>query len=110
MRDKHICSNKNDMCLTVSPNIKDGGVFVNLMAFEESAKSQQWISKAFHTRPLVTLTNVGTSVCLFEPMDNKGKRKAITTVKTCPTTITHLEYLFYFEKINFMNRKNGSPF
>ena len=37
-RDKHICSDKNDMCLTVLPNLKDGGVYVNLMAYEESAK------------------------------------------------------------------------
>ena len=56
------------------------------------------------------MTNVGTSLCLFEPMDNKGKGISITTVKTCSTSYIHLEYLFYFEKVNLMNRKNYSPF
>ena len=45
IRNEHICSNKNDMCLTVSLNIKDGGASLNLMAYEESGKSQQWIFK-----------------------------------------------------------------
>jgi len=102
------------MCLTVSPNIKDGGVFLNLMAYEESAKSQKWIVKehqAFDAKGLVTLTNVGTSLCLAEPMENEGKRgKAKTIVKACPTSYTYLDYLYYFEKVNLTNRKNCSPF
>ena len=98
------------MCLTVSPDIKNGGVFLNLMEYEESAKSQQWISQASNSNPLVTLNNVGTSLCLFEPWDNKGKRQANTKVKNCPAGYTHLEYLFYFEKVNLVNRKNCSPF
>jgi len=102
------------MCLTVSSNIKDGGVFINLMAYEDSAKSQKWIVKehqAFDGKGLVTLTNVGTSLCLFEPMENKGKKgKANTIVKACPTDYTYLGYLFYFEKVNLKNRKNCSSF
>ena len=112
-RNKHICSNKNDMCLTVSPNIKDGGVIVNLMAYEESAKSQKWIFKEYQTYDgagLGTITNVGTSLCLFEPMHNNGKNtKANTTVKACKKGIPYLEELFYFEKVNLMNQKNCSP-
>jgi len=114
-RNKHICSNKNDMCLTVLPNIKDGGVMVNLMAYEESAKSQMWMVKElpyqFDGKGLVTVTNIGTSLCLFEPQNNNGKSsEANTNVKACPTTYTYLDYLFYFEKVNLVNRKSCSPF
>jgi len=110
-RNKHICSNKNDMCRTVSPNIKDGGVFVNLMTYEESAKSQEWIYKdvqTFDGKGLGTIINAGTSLCLFEPMYNKGKKgKANTIVKTCNH---NLEYMFFFEKVYLKNRKMCSPF
>ncbi len=113
-RNKHICSNKNDMCRTVSPNIKDGGLFVNLMAYEESAKSQMQIFKeyqAFDGKGLGTITNVGTSLCLYEPWDSKGREgkrgKANTAVKTCRN---NLEYMFNFEKVNSKNRKYCSPF
>jgi len=111
IRNKHICSNKNDMCLTVSPNKKDGGVFVNLMTYEESAKSQKWIFKEYQSFDVIGLgyiTNVGTSLCLFEPMYNEGKKgKANTTIKTCNH---NLEYLFFFEKVNLKNRKICFPF
>ena len=115
IRNKHICSNKNDMCLTVLPNIKDGGVLVNLMAYKKSAKSQKWIFKEQQTiiygKGYGTITNVGTSMCLFEPMHNNGKRnKANTTVKACKNRNPYLEEIFYFEKVNLVNRKNCSPF
>jgi len=102
------------MCLTVLPNIKDGGVLVDIMAYEESAKSQQWIFKKYQTfddKGLGTITNVGTSLCLSEPQENNGKRsKAKTMVKACPTDRTSLDFLFFFEKVNLKNRKNCFPF
>jgi len=113
IRNKHICSNKNGICLTVSTQKKDGGVFLNLMAYKASAKTQQWMVTEYDTRgtkQLVTMTNVGTSLCLFEPMDNKGKRMAITTVKTCQKESKFLEHLFFFEKVNLTNRKNCYSF
>ncbi len=115
IRNKHICSNKNDMCLTVSRNTKD--VFVNVMAYEASAKSQQWTVREFITdgpKRIVTMENVATHLCLFEPAeDNKGKkvRTADTKMFTCPQYYhTPLEYKFYFEKVNVANRKNCSRF
>ena len=111
-RNKHICINKNDMCLTVLPNTKDGGVSVNLMAYEESAKSQMWmvtyLPYQFDGKGLVSVTNIGTSLCLYEPMKNEGKKgKAQTILKTCSQT---LEYLYFFEKVNLKNRKKCFPF
>jgi len=84
------------------------------MAYEESAKSQMWISKDFNKldgKGLVTSTNVGTSLCLAEPMENEGKRgKAKTILKACPTNYIHLDFLYYFEKIGLMSRKRCTPF
>jgi len=108
-RDKHICSDKNDMCLTVSPNIKDGGIFVNLMAYEETARSQQWTAKSSNSRAAVALFNVGTSWCLFEPMDENKSTKANTTVKRCPQPKWYSENLFYFERTNLKDQQNCAP-
>jgi len=106
-RNKHICSNKNDMCLTVSFNIKDGGEIVNLMAYEETAKSQQWmIRAATGSRTAVALVNVGTSLCLFDPTDEIKMNRANTVVKGCPQPRWFAEYLFYFEQAKSKDRKN----
>jgi len=109
-KDKHICSNKNYMCLTVSSNLKDGGVFVNLMAYEASAKSQQWTTSASNSRTAVALVNVGTSLCLFLPLFGNNKTmKASTAVKRCPQPNWFSEFLFYFEQANFKDRPNCPP-
>ncbi len=59
------------MCLTVSPNIKDGGVFVNLLAYQESARSQQCIGQIYPIHDdgnrLVTVTNVCPFCFFFNP-------------------------------------------
>ena len=101
IKNKHICSIKNEVCLTALPNLKDGGVFLNLMPYEESAKSQQWTTK-IHNRftSVFAVINVGTSMCLFEPEDGNQKMKATTTVKNCPQKYYNTENLFYFEQLN----------
>lgn len=101
IKDKHICSNKEDTCLTVSPNLKDGGLLVNLMAHEESAKSQQWTSRKSSSRTAVFVINVGTSLCLY------GSEALPTTVMRCPQEM-FTEYLFIIEPVNLHNRPKCS--
>lgn len=107
-RDKHICNNKNDMCLTVSHNSKDEGVFLNLMTYETSAKSQQWISRKT-SRTTVAVVNVGTSLCLFDPSSKNTTMKAKTTVQRCPQSTWYTDFMFYFEPVNFKDKRICPP-
>jgi len=109
IKNKHYCSNKEGMCLTVSPSLKDEGVLVNLMAYEESAKSQQWTIRKTNSRTAVSVINVGTSYCLYEPEDYSEATKALpTTVIRCPQDLS-TEYKFYIEPVNIQNRPKCSP-
>jgi len=110
-KNKHICSIKHEMCLTVSPNLKDGGVLLNLMAYEASAKSQQWTTKVFNSRTSVyEFINVGTSFCLYEPEDGNTKTRATTTVKRFSGQYPNTAHIFYLEQINLGKGPNCIPF
>jgi len=99
------------MCLTVSPNIKNGGVYLNLMAYEASAKSQQWTTKVFNRGTGVyEFINIGTSFCLVEPSDDNLKKKATVTVKRCTGQYPTTDHLFYLDQINLGTGPNCIPF
>jgi len=84
-KDLHICSNQNGKCFTVSSNSKDGGVFLNLMTYEASAKSQQWRIGSTQSGHKMIM-NVGTSLCLLDPLEDHTRKvsaTASTTVQSC---------------------------
>jgi len=110
-RDRHICSNKNDKCLTVSPNSKYGSLFINLMAYEASDQSQQWVMNV--TKDGLLIRNVGTSLCLNDPNYEKESQistKARTELRDCeifekkPFSYDFGKYfpsyIFFFDPVN----------
>jgi len=99
-KDLHICSNKNDKCLTVSADSKIGGSnTLLLMPYKDSAKSQQWIIGSTQSGHNFIL-NVETSLCLH--YEQKGSVTANTYVRSCRRD---RQYLFIFDLINSVNRK-----
>jgi len=104
-RDERICSNKNEMCLTVSYGETDGRAFVTLTAYNASM-FQRWKTRANGKKRTVAVINVETTLCLFNSKD--GTKKTIA-VNQCDPSNLKTENLFYFEQAILKNRKNCPP-
>ena len=106
-KDLHICSNnKNNKCLTVSPNYKIGGHDLLLMAHKPLEKSQQWIIGSTISG-LQMIVNVDTYLCLYDPFDMYVHPKPSTISSSRAWDCRRgRDFRFSFDLVNSVNPKN----
>jgi len=111
MIEGHVCSNKNDKCLTLSQNSERDGMFVTLTAYEASAKHQQWRIN-LTSNGLVVIKNGGVApLCLVNPANGNEKNKlkvkeGITQLQRCES---NSGYNFFLELVIEIDRPNCIP-
>lgn len=122
----HICSSRNNRCLTISINLEEQhGSTISLTAYEESSTNQQWVmnfttnQNGSYAQIISFASSIGfnSQICLFDPTDaytslepskkiySGSKTKAVLLVQPCK--VLSQEKYFSFEPIIEINNSKN---